>query len=110
MNFNHHQDVDRLATRSTSGQVLVAIKQGLIDVMRQDGTPRFNVYVNDPDQDSSLAVWLLANHERISGLKSEPLINKLILAEDLIDTTAGAYPLNPNSTLMRKLPGSLSRM
>ena len=102
-NFNHHQDVDRLGTRSTSGQIQVAIKQGLIDAFRVDGAPRIHIWVNDPDQDSSLAVWLLVNHERITGARSEPIINKLISAEDLIDTTAGAYPFDPKSALMREL-------
>jgi hypothetical protein len=102
-NFNHHQDVDRLATRSTSGQVLVALKQGLMDAFQVSGAPKMNIYVNDPDQDSSCAVWLLANHERIIGTKSEPLMSRLISAEDLLDTTAGAYPFDPNSKLMREL-------
>jgi hypothetical protein len=99
-NFNHHQDVDRLATRSTSGQVLVALKQGLLDGYYEGGYPRFNLYVNDPDQDSSLAVWLLVNHQRFTGTKSEPLLNRLIYAEDMLDTTAGAYPFEPSSSLM----------
>lgn len=29
VNFNHHEEVDRLATRATCGQVLMAIRQGL---------------------------------------------------------------------------------
>jgi hypothetical protein len=103
INFNHHQDVDRLSTRSTSGQVLVAIKQGLIEAFSVDGSPILHIFVNDPDQDSSLAVWLLKNHERIAGAKSEPLLGRLINAEDLIDTTAGAFPFDPNSSLMREM-------
>lgn len=103
VNFNHHQDVDRLATRATSFQVFVAVKQGLMEQFRRDGNPHMHIYVNDPDQDSSLAVWLLVNHERISGIRSEPILNKLVFAEDLIDTTAGAYPFDPASSLMREL-------
>lgn len=102
-NFNHHQNVNRLATRSTSGQVHTAIKCGLIDAFRKDGRPLINIYVNDPDQDSSLAVWLLAHHERLAGMRSEPLINKLLSAEDYIDTTAGGYPFDPRSDLMQEL-------
>lgn len=102
-NFNHHQDVDRLATRSTSGQVLVALKQGLMDAFRVNGVPQLNIFINDPDPDSSLAVWLLVNHERFTGTKGEPLINRLTWAEDLIDTAAGAYPFDPKGTLMREL-------
>ena len=103
VNFNHHQDVDRLATRSTTGQVFVALKQGLVDAFCDRGVTRMNIFVNDPDPDSSLAVWLLANHERVLGTKSEPIISKLIFAEDLLDTTAGAYPFDPKSSLMQEL-------
>ena len=36
-NFNHHEEVDRLATRSTCGQVYVAVRQGLMDAYRING-------------------------------------------------------------------------
>lgn len=101
--FNHHEGVDRLATRCTSGQLLVAIKQGLIEAFTRDGVFAPRIYVNDPDQDSSLAVWLLDNFERVIGTRSEPLVNKLVYAEDLLDTTAGAYPFSPQSKLMMQL-------
>lgn len=102
-NFNHHQDVDRLATRSTAAQVLMALRQGLLETFQEKGAPQVRIYVNDPDQDSSLAVWLLANHGRCSGTRSEPLINRLVGAEDVIDTTAGAYPYAPQSSIMQEL-------
>lgn len=102
-NFNHHQDVDRLATRSTAAQILVALKQRLMDRFQEGGAPVLHIYVNDPDQDSSLAVWLLVNHERVIGTRSEPAISKLVHAEDLLDTTAGAYPFDPQSSVMRDL-------
>lgn len=103
VNFNHHEEVDRLATRSTSGQVYLAIKQGLMDSFRPNGRVEGNIYVNDPDQDTSTAYWLLENYGRIEGQKSEPLINRLVYAEDLQDCTAGAYPFDPLSKLMREL-------
>jgi hypothetical protein len=64
-NFNHHEGVDRLATRSTCEQVYVAIKQGFMDAFKPNGKVDGHIYVNDPDQDTCLAVWLLQNHERI---------------------------------------------
>lgn len=60
----------------------MAIKSGLMEAFRDDGQVTLHIYVNDPDQDSSLAVWLLENHERLTGMHSEPLINKLVAAED----------------------------
>ncbi|MBI4141981.1 hypothetical protein HY484_03595 [Candidatus Woesearchaeota archaeon] len=103
LNLNHHEGVDRLSTRSTSGQVWIYIKQGLFERFRRNGHPTANLFLNDPDQDGSLARWLLVNHERIEGEKSEPLINRLIFAEDALDTTVGAYPFPINSSLMREI-------
>src|SRR3989338_10976306 len=101
-NFNHHEDVDRLGTRATCAQVSVAIKQGLFETFQQQNEPHANVYVNDPDQDTCLAVWLLQNAERLTGQKSEPLIKRLIAVEDFLDVTAGAYPFNPSMTGLRE--------
>lgn len=102
-NYNHHEEVDRLATRSTTGQVYVAIKQGLINAYAKKGKVACNIYVNDPDQDTCLAVWLLNNYERINGTKSEPLINRLVDIEDLLDTTGGSYPFDPNAKIMKQV-------
>jgi len=103
LNLNHHEGVDRLSTRSTSGQVFVYVKQGLFRRFQQDGLPVATAYINDADQDTALAVWLLKHHERFEGERSEPLINRLVFAEDMLDTTAGAYPFNPDSDVMREL-------
>jgi hypothetical protein len=102
-NFNHHDGVNRLATRSTSGQIMMALKQGLMDDFPNSSGMPTRIYINDPDQDTCLAVWLLDNYHRICGAKSEPLINKLVFAEDALDTTGGAYPFDPKSKLMRQL-------
>ncbi len=103
LNLNHHEGVDRLSTRSTSGQVMICVKQGLFETFRDPAGPRARILVNDPDQDTSLAVWLLANHERISGTRSEPLLSRLCFAADVLDATAGAYPFEPESELMWQL-------
>jgi hypothetical protein len=103
VNFNHHEDVDRLSTRSTCGQVFVALKQGLLDTFSQDSEPKAEVWVNDCDQDTCVALWLLQNSERVAGLKSEPLVNRLVGMADLLDTTAGAYPMDPGAAILREL-------
>ena len=51
VNFNHHEEVDRLATRSTCGQVLMAIRQGLFKTFRNGFGPYATVLVNDCDED-----------------------------------------------------------
>ncbi|MBU0667160.1 MAG: hypothetical protein ABIC91_01880 [Nanoarchaeota archaeon] len=101
MNFNHHEDVDRSTTNSTCAQIALAIKQRMLeDHFFKDGEFKGQIYINDPDQDTALSVWLLQNPERIAGEHSEPLINRLIFAEDFLDRTAGAYPFSLNSPIM----------
>jgi len=90
-NFDHHAKVDRHATRSTSDQLSLEINMGLFDTFRKDGIPTANVYVNDPDEDTCLAFWLLQNHERVRG-HAEPNINRIVYCEDRLDCTAGGYP------------------
>ena len=91
-NFDHHAGVDRLATRSTSQQVYMEINLGLFRTFQYDGIPTANLFVNDCDEDTCLATWLLMNHERVID-HAEPAINRLVNIEDLLDSTAGAYPL-----------------
>jgi len=100
-NFDHHKKVDRIGTRSTSEQVHMEINLGLFDTFRDDGIPKANVFVNDPDEDTCLAVWLLRNHERVVG-HAEPLINRLVYCEDRLDCTAGAYPFG-DTEMRRKM-------
>ncbi|HBB03770.1 TPA: hypothetical protein DCZ39_02585 [Patescibacteria group bacterium] len=61
-----------------------------------------NVYINDADQDVCLSTRLLKNHVRISGQKSEPLINKLVEIQDKLDCTAGMYPFDPSYDIIQK--------
>lgn len=49
LNFNHHEEVDRLATRSTCAQTLMAIRQGLFDLFRTEDGPEATVFANDCD-------------------------------------------------------------
>ena len=103
LNLNHHEEVDRLATRSTSGQTYIYIKQGLFQRFRKSGEPFAHLYYNDADQDVCLTDWLIHHSERISGIRSEPLISRLVFAEDALDVTAGAYPFSLDSDLMRDI-------
>jgi len=99
-NFNHHEGVNRIATRCTAAQVAMAIKQGLLTIMPPDET---TLWVNDCDQDVCMSVWLLQNWERISGTRSEPLISRLVFNVDTLDTCAGAYPIEPQSKIMQEM-------
>ena len=90
-NFNHHEDVDRLATRATCAQVHLAIRQGLFSRFRDGGEPTAQVYANDSDQDVCLSWYLLKNHFRAAPTMNAAL-NRLVGLEDMLDATAGAYP------------------
>jgi hypothetical protein len=93
-NFNHHEDVDRLATRSTCAQILMATRQGLFDCFKCCGKNQIHVYANDCDQDVCTSWFLIKNHEMIKN-SMNPLINRLVYMEDMLDSTAGAYPFPP---------------
>ncbi|HMK44251.1 MAG TPA: hypothetical protein VK445_08955 [Dissulfurispiraceae bacterium] len=101
-NFNHHEGVTRLGTRSTCAQVFFSLRLGLYDLFSQDGKPRAQVFINDIDQDVCLSWWLLQHPEKLTGLGFESHLLRLILFEDILDTTAGAYPSHPDSSAMRK--------
>jgi hypothetical protein len=93
INFDHHDCVVREATMSTAKQVYFAIKGGLMDRLNATGNPIF-IYINDTDQDTALAVWLLKNYKKFEGVQSIPTINRLLELNDRLDITGGAFPMN----------------
>jgi hypothetical protein len=100
-NFDHHSRAERLATRSTSEQVHMEIKLGLFDTFIKDEIPEAHIYVNDPDEDTCLAWWLLKNNDLVREY-SDSRINQLVYCEDRLDCTAGAYPFGDTS-MRRKM-------
>ena len=101
-NFDHHAGVDRLSTRSTCMQVFMAMTLGFFDAYMRDGEPHAHVWVNDPDQDTCLAVWQLLNPELIRNMSVSRPLGRLLITEDILDCTGGAYPANPDSEEMRQ--------
>ena len=101
-NMNHHAGVDRLATRATCAQVLMAIRQGLFRTFRKNNYPYAKVYVNDCDEDVCLSVFLLNNHSLCEQTIS-PILNRLVTLEDTLDATAGAYPFPSDLPALREL-------
>lgn len=88
-NFDHHSGVVREATMSTAMQVYFAIKGNLME--RLGGNAR--AYINDPDQDTTFATWLLKRHAIFTGVQSHPTINRLLALNDRLDVTGGAFPM-----------------
>ena len=101
-NFNHHEEVDRLATRSTCAQVLMAIRQGLFRRFRTSSGPQLVAYVNDCDEDVCTA-WYLLQQQHTAEHTMNPLLNRLVSMEDALDTTGGAYPFPVDLPILRKL-------
>ncbi|MEK6835108.1 MAG: hypothetical protein AABX61_02490 [Nanoarchaeota archaeon] len=102
-NFDHHYGVNRLSTRSTTGQTYNAIKLGLLTRFRDEKGVKINLNVNDCDQDVCPAVWLFYNHDRIELNKSEPLITRLVGVVDLLDSSGGVYPISPSTKIMKEI-------
>ncbi|MEO6077648.1 MAG: hypothetical protein ABIP54_02585 [Candidatus Andersenbacteria bacterium] len=101
-NFDHHYGVNRLATRSTTGQVLMAIRQGFFDCFRDSSGPRADVFANDCDEDVCTAFDLL-KHGFMADQVINPLLNRLVHLVDTLDTTAGAYPYPPDLPILGEL-------
>ncbi len=91
LNLNHHEEVDRLATRATCAQVLMALRQGLPECFRDDRGFRAEVFANDCDEDVCVS-WFLLRHGSLAEHAINPLLNRLVAMEDALDATAGAYP------------------
>ncbi len=101
VNFDHHDCVVREATMSTAMQVYFALKGGLMKAFA--GRPGLiHIYVNDTDQDTSLAVWLLWNYKKFEGTASLAHINRLRALTDVWDITAGAFPLSLDDRIVRQ--------
>lgn len=101
-NFNHHEGVDRLATRSTCAQVLLAIRSGLFKTFRNSGEPCANVYANDCDQDVCVTWALLHNFPMVTNTIN-PLVNRLVFFADMMDCTAGTYPFPNDLALLQQM-------
>mgnify|MGYP001342193001 CR=1 FL=1 len=96
-NFNHHEEVERLSTRSTCMQIYFSIMMGLFDTFQKGGKPHAHVYVNDAYQDVCLAYWLLRNPDQVSLIKWDDPLARLIVIEDFLDASAGAFPFDDSA-------------
>jgi len=98
INFNHHEKVDRMTTRATCSQVLVAIRQGLFDRFDRETL----VWASDCDEDVCLSVFLLRHPQLVSRVMNSRL-NRLVSIEGLLDSTAGAYPFPKHLPALEEL-------
>jgi hypothetical protein len=88
-NFNHHETVDRSCTSATCEQARRAVVLGFYDLFRRGGERTATLHANDCDQDVCLASWVLMNPDRAR----EPLVRVISQIVDLLDMSAGVYPM-----------------
>lgn len=93
LNLNHHEGVDRLATRATCSQVKMAVEQGLFCLFTECGEPKAEIWVNDCDQDVCFS-WIILH--RPSVLRSARFL-RLLHIVDQRDTTGGFCSLPAES-------------
>lgn len=81
-NLDHHTGVVRSFTLSTCEQAAILVLKGL-DL----GEKNWNIWANDPDLDTVLAIWILLNHVHLSDEGSSAIGNILpvLRLEGLID-------------------------
>lgn len=94
-NFDHHDGCVRDATMSSAKQVYFAIKSGFCQWMG----PTCDVYVNDIDQDTAMAIWLLRNHHLFEGSGSVPTVSRILELNDRLDITGGAFPMSLSDSI-----------
>ncbi len=98
VNFNHHEGAEGPITRSTSGQVAILLKEDFVPDFLGDPPHDPAIYINHPDQDSSLASWLLMNSEELLKSTVESRLQALIALEGRLDVTCGLYNMNIGTT------------
>jgi Type II CAAX prenyl endopeptidase Rce1-like len=81
-NLDHHEGCVRPFTLSTCEQTLVMYMKGL-DLQGRE----WNIYANEPDLDTLLAIWMLLNHARIGNQDATQrrLLFALVRYEGVID-------------------------
>ena len=81
-NFDHHEGCVRAFTMATCEQTLVMHMKGF-DLQSRE----WNIFANEPDLDTVLAIWILLNHARINRQDSTQrrILFALVRYEGIID-------------------------
>lgn len=103
LNINHHEDCDRIATRSSCAQALHLVKMGLYDTFGAEGKPHATLYVNDCDQDVQWTTYALMNPDQVEDPRFKFRLKEMINLEDVLDMSAGLYPIKKRWHLLKRL-------
>ena len=104
-NLDHHEGCVRAFTLATCEQTLVMYMKGLDLQVRE-----WNVFANEPDLDTLLAIWILLNHARIGRQETTQrrILFALVRYEGVID--ALGLELKELSALPPELVRKLQRV
>jgi hypothetical protein len=101
-NFNHHECLSRLAVRATCEQVYLAIVQGFFRAFQNGNSVELNIYLNHPDEDVCLSVYLLRNRKMV-GQEANGRLRRLVETEGKIDATCGTYRMTTKARIWKEL-------
>lgn len=102
-NFNHHEKVNRLSTNATCYQILLYQRMNFSGLFRNETNEiEINVYANDCDEDVCLSYFLL-KYGYMSEYVNNPVLNRLVSMENVMDTTSGTYPIHKDAPILREL-------
>jgi hypothetical protein len=101
-NFNHHDCMSRLAVRATCEQVYLAIVQGFFRAFQNGNSVELNIFLNHPDEDICLSVYLLRNR-KVVGQEANGRLRRLVETEGKIDATCGTYRMTTTARIWREL-------
>lgn len=76
INFDHHNGPPRSSMLCTCGQVLVAIREGLLDMFMPTGSESVHIWMNDCDPDVCLSWFAFSNAWHIKSRVS-PALHRL---------------------------------
>ena len=99
LNINHHEGCDRIATRSSCAQALHLVKMGLFDTFHVGGKKVGTGFCNDCDQDVQWATYILKHSCHVD----RPRLKALVQLADLLDMSAGFYPIKKRWHLLKML-------
>lgn len=81
-NLDHHEGVERSFTAATCEQAMIVVRKGL-----QLSEKKWQIWANEPDLDTILAIWILLNHIHLRKGESYvyQCVMPLVRLEGLID-------------------------
>ncbi|MEY4744837.1 MAG: hypothetical protein RL272_782 [Candidatus Parcubacteria bacterium] len=103
LNINHHEDCDRIATRSSCAQAFHLVNMGLFDAFMEQGKPHADLYVGDGDEDVIWTTYALMHRQHVEDPRFKFRLREMIQLEDVLDMSAGLYPIKKRWHLLKRL-------